>query len=185
MTTTSDSLLDDVVTALKVPGATDAGSRVFKPGDWPTSDIGLEDKPQLKLRAIGEELTSLGRASINFTVVTTVRIMIQAGALASMSDETGGARLDDALWRLQRQVLVALINSYPLTAQLQQFPFVRSSLMISPDGDKHLGTLQVDIGLEYAQGPEDFAPIESDEVARMDIDVTTYPPAGETIELSS
>jgi len=171
--TTSADLMDAVAAAI-VAGDTDAGLRVYTPGDWPTWD---SQYPAIKLRVYRETKTSTGRGEIGFTVLTTVRILAQVSEPAS-SDDGGAAMAEVALWRLKQQIEVAVINSYPLTALLQQFPSVDSQLAFSSEGETHLAGLQIDLGLEFYQGPSDFAPSATTDIAEVGVNASVYPPAG-------
>ncbi|WP_157218674.1 ATP-binding protein [Flavisphingomonas formosensis] len=180
MTTTSDTILDLVKAALKpdaAPYPTDAEGRVYRPGDWVTWD---QQYPAIKLRLMSEEKTSLGRADIAFTVVSTVRVIAQVAAFAS-PDDGGAGDAEEALWRLQRQIEVAVINSYPLTSKLQQFPFVRAVPGFSAEGEKHLAGINIDIGCEFYQGPEDFAPITADDLTEVGVTFPGFPGLGADI----
>lgn len=171
--TTSSELLCLAARELKALGATAAGQRVYTPGDWPTWD---NQYPALKLRVVNEEKISVGRSGPpEFTVTATVRILGQVSAPAAAEDG-GAAAAEDQLWRLARQVEVALINSYPLTSKLQQFPFVRTQLAFSSEGETHLGGIQIDLGLEFFQ--DDFAPIDADDLDEINLTAANYPNAG-------
>lgn len=186
--TTSGDLLDLVYTALLGPVATasppvyatDAEGRILRPSDWPTQ---AGQYPTLKLRVPRETKQSLGRGGPpQFTVVTTIRILGEVSEPASVGD--GGAlAAEAALWRLQRQVEVAVINSYPLEAQIQQVASVDSRLSYNSDAETHLAGIQIDVALEYYQGPEDFAPIDADDLTELRTALTDHPPAGFTADL--
>ena len=66
-----------------------------------------------------------------------------------------------ALESLREQVDRAVINSYELTLNIQQFREIRSTIDVSAEGEAHLGQLLYEIDIEYYQGPEDFYPVES------------------------
>lgn len=177
MTTTAETLLDLVYAALLE--VTDAGQRVYRPGDWPTWD---KQYPALKLRVFSEDKQSVGRGGINFIVTATIRILGQVSAPANEDD--GGAEVAEAALRaLSRQVEVAVINSYPLTSKLQQFASVRSQFKFTSEAEDHLAGIQIDLGLEYYQGWEDFAPIAADAVNDVEVTASNYPPAGLSIAL--
>lgn len=172
--TTSSDLLDLVYQALSTDGgATDAGGRVYKPGDWPTQP---DQYPILKLRLIGEDRVSQGRASVQFTTTAIIRIIAEVSAPATL-DDAGATGAETALWRVKRQVEVAIVNSYPLFRSIQQLASVRSQLAFNSEGATHLAGIQMDLSLEFYEGPEDFAPIEADEIDQVSIAATHYPPA--------
>lgn len=172
--TTSRDLMELVVATLKAPGATNARQRVYAPGDWPTWD---NEYPAIKARVFGEDKVPLGHGSINFTTTTTIRLLVQVSAPAEMSDGGAGAA-EDELWCLQRQIEVAIINSQPLTSLVQQFSSVRNQTEFSAEGEKHLGSMQIDIGLEFYQGVEDFAPIPADAIEVVQATVLSVEPSG-------
>lgn len=175
--TTSQDLLGltkaALTTAVTVDGtqvyATDAADRVYVPGDWPTQG---DQYPILKVRLVSENKSSLGRAGINFTTVATIRVIAEVSAPAQL-DNLGATAAEAQVWRLVRQVEVALINSYPLTALLQQFPSISTQLSFTSEAATHLAGAQIDVGMEFYQGAEDFAPIDAVDAADF---VATLPP---------
>lgn len=180
---TSETLLDLVVAAVRDPRAdapkpvyaTDAGENVFRPADWPTQD---GQYPRLKLRVIRETKQSLARSGPpEFTVTTVVRIVGEVSELAE-EDDAGATAAEQSLWRLARQAEVAVIGSYPLMRAIQQIASVDSQLAYSSDGEAHLAGIQVDIAIEWYQGPEAFAPVEADDLDEIAIAATAYPPVG-------
>jgi hypothetical protein len=182
--TTSADLLTLAVAALvgDDPNAppTAAGANVFSPGDWPTWDRNF---PAILARIVNEDKTSIGRGTIEFTVISTLQLSCRVEAPADV-DDGGAVAAEAALWALQRQVEIAIINSYPLTSLLQQFPFVRTQMAFSSEGEKHLAALQMEIGLEFYQGPEIFAPIEADDIDDAEITTTNFPGAGLSLDLN-
>lgn len=164
-TLTADALL---------AAATDAGNRVFTPRDWPTRSA---DYPVLLVQTPFDQKHSLGRNAPQFTSVTTVRI---TGRVEAFDTETrGGAGLaEEALEALRLQVERAVINSYALTRQTQQFREIRSTIDIDSGGEGHTGQLIYEIDIEYYQGPEDFYPVES--VVLEGVDLRIQMPDGTT-----
>jgi hypothetical protein len=153
--TTSDLLSGLLVTALT--GNTGAGANVFAPRDWPTS---LGVMPIILVNSPSERKESLGRNVPQFTVTTTIRVVGRLTAAASTGDAGAGA-LQAALGVLQRQIEVAVINSYDLTKLIQQFAFVEVQNKVTSDAEQHVGELTMDFGLEFYQGPEAFFPTAS------------------------
>ncbi|HEV2365401.1 MAG TPA: hypothetical protein VGS12_14525 [Caulobacteraceae bacterium] len=178
MTTTTSQLLDLVVGELQAAN-TAAGARVFKPGDWATSQANY---PVLLVRATAEDKESLGNADVQFKVTATIQVVGRVSAPALAAD-AGAANADEALWALARQVEVAVINAYDLTILLQQFPFVRTKVGFSAEGEQHQAEFVMEIGLEFYQGPEDFCPPALTPITEIDVELTTFPPAGERIAL--
>lgn len=180
--TTSADLLNLVVAALRAPGASDAGDQVFEPGDWPTQN---DQYPRLKARVVREYKQSLGRGGgPAFIVTTTLRVLGEVSAPAQFED-AGAAAAQAALWRLQRQVEVAVIGSEPLTSAIQQIASVDSQLAYSADGETHLAGIQTDIALEFYQGPEDFAPIAATDLQEVAAAWPAYSPTGFIADLTS
>ena len=152
MTTTTQTLVDLVVTLLD--GATDAGESVYSPGDWPTY---AGEYPFIRVRGVAEEKESLGRFSPSeFWTTSTVQLVARVSSPALISD--GGATANEvALWALQRQIEVAVINAPAIARIVQNFPKVRSRVGFNSDGEEHLAELVMEIDLEYFQGADDFA----------------------------
>ncbi|HEX7693915.1 MAG TPA: hypothetical protein VF409_05465 [Sphingomonas sp.] len=176
--TTSQDLLDLVYQA--VLDATDAGSRVYKPGDWPTQD---GDWPIVKIRLLAEDRQSLGRGgAIEFITVATVRLHLEVSAPAT-EDDMGATGAETALWALKRQAEVAVINSYPLTKLLQNIPSVRSQLGFSSDAATHIAGVHMDLSLEFYEGPESFAPVATVDLEEVAIADTNLPPTGISVDL--
>ncbi|QDW34281.1 ATP-binding protein [Yersinia sp. KBS0713] len=161
-------------------GNTDAGNRVYSPRDWPTTE---EMYPVILVQTLIEEKQSLGRNAPQFNTITTVRI---TGRL----QELDGEHLDDgankaylALERLREQIERAVINSYDLTRQIQQFARVRSTVDLDSGGEGHMAQLLMELDIEYYQGPEDFYPMVADPLNG--IDITIAMPDGTTEPLVS
>ncbi len=181
MITSSGDILTLVVAALRFPDATGAGARVYRPGDWPTQG---GQYPILKLRVPRESKQSVARGGPpEFTVTTTIRIVGEVSAPAEVND-AGAAVAEAALWALARQVEVAVIGSYPLEQQIQQFASVDSQLAFNSDAETHLAGIQIDLAVEWYQGPESFAPIIAEDLAVLDLDASQLGPTGLSIPLS-
>jgi hypothetical protein len=169
--TTSMDLVDLIKTSIL--GATDAGQQVYGPGDWPAMP---ENLPLLKLRLLREVRTSLGRSGApQFTTVATVRIIAEVQAFAS-EDNAGAEAAQASAWAIKRQVEVAVINAYPLFSKIQQLSGMRSDLSFSANGSMHVGGIQMDLDLEFYEGADDFAPIETDEITSAHLAATNYAP---------
>jgi hypothetical protein len=157
MTVTPGRLLRMTVASL-LAAQTDAGNRVFIPGDWPTQ---LDQFPLVLVQVTRDDKASIGRGAVGFTVVTTIRITARVDALGEPSDQ-GGAHAEDKLWSLQRQIELAVINSDNFVDPdagapfLQQFPSIRSQVGVNADGETQIAELVMEVGMEYFQGPDDF-----------------------------
>ncbi|QCR38948.1 ATP-binding protein [Nissabacter sp. SGAir0207] len=145
------------VAALKA-GTTDAGDRVYTPRDWPTHSA---DYPALMVQTPFDHKHSMGRNAPQFVSVTTVRITGRVEAFDTADAECGALLAEEALERLRLQVEQAVINSYELTRQTQQYKEVRSTIDVDSGGESHIGQLLYEIDMEYYQGPEDFYPVAS------------------------
>lgn len=154
-----------VVNSLK--GRTVAEKRVYSPMDWSTVNA---DYPCIIVQTPFDHKKSLGRNAPQFNTVTTVRV---TGRLEEFDgdDFDGAMKAELALEALREEIERAVINSYELTRQIQQFIEIRSQVSISAEGEAHLAQLLMDLDIEYYQGPEDFYPIESDELHGIDINV--------------
>ena len=186
--TTSAYLVDLVVAALLGPQAgadpagyaTAAGQRIYRPGDWPTQAL---QYPIIKLRVPRELKQSIARSGApEFTVTTTIRIVGEVSEPAAVND-AGVAAAEAALWQLQREIEVAVINSYPLTTSIQQIASVDSQLSYNSDAETHLAGIQIDLALEFYQGAEDFAPVPADDLNELHADFVRHPPAGLIVNL--
>lgn len=156
-------------------GKTDAGTRVYSPRDWATSE---DMYPIILVQTPYEEKQSLGRNAPQFNTVTTVRITGRLQEIDSADANNGASLAESALENLREQIERAVINSYELTRQTQQFKSVRSTIDISAGGEGHTAQLLFELDIEYYQGPEDFYPIESTPLEG--IDVTIIEPDGTT-----
>ncbi|OOG61446.1 hypothetical protein B0E46_15835 [Rhodanobacter sp. B04] len=176
MTTTAATLRALAVTALT--GTTDAAANVFSILDWPTWSGSY---PVLYLQTPKEEKESLGpNGAPQFTVTATIRIQarVQTQALANGA---GAANALVALENIQRQIEVALINYTPLMVLLEQFPFVSVEKKVSGEGDQNLGELEMDVGMQFYQGPEDFYVVPSNALEQITVDadlVNVFDPNG-------
>lgn len=102
---------------------------------------------------------SMGRNAPQFTSVTTVRITGRVEAFDTETSNAGAMLAEAAAEELREQVGRAVINSYELTRQTQQYKEVRSTIDVDSSGDSHIGQLLYELDIEYYQGPEDFYPI--------------------------
>lgn len=165
MTTTAATLRAQAVAALT--GNTGAGFNVFSILDWPTWSGSY---PVLYLQTPKEEKESLGpNGAPQFTVTATIRIQARVQTPA-LPNGAGAANALVALEALQRQIEVALINYTPLMVLLEQFPFVSVEKKVSAEGDQNLGELEMDVGMQFYQGPEDFYVIPTDALTEVTID---------------
>ncbi|CQJ47692.1 hypothetical protein [Yersinia enterocolitica] len=156
-------------------GKTDAENRVYSPRDWPTTE---EMYPVILVQTPIEEKQSLGRNAPQFNTITTVRITGRLQELDSENENDGANKAELALERLREQIERAVINSYDLTRQTQQFARVRSTIDLDSAGEGHLAQLLMELDIEYYQGPEDFYPIVGDPL--LGIDITMAMPDGTT-----
>ncbi len=160
-----------VISALT--GTTDALDRVYSPRDWPTSE---DMYPAILVQTPFDVKNSLGRNVPQFTTVTTVRITGRLQELDDLDQDNGAVKAEEALEQLREQIERAVINSYDLTRQIQQFLQMRSTIDISAGGEGHTAQLLMELDIEYYQGPEEFYPIEADPL--QGIDVTLIEPDG-------
>lgn len=178
--TTSKDLLDLVFTAI-FDANTDAGIRVYRPGDWPSSS---EKLPQIKLRLLREARASIARSGApQFTTTSTVRAFLEVQEPA-LEDDAGAGVAEAGAWALKRQVEVAVVNSYPLTREIQQIAAIRSDLGFNSEGAMHIAVVQMDFDLEFYEGTDNFAPIEADDIDEMGFTPTNYPPVTMTVDLT-
>ncbi|HEX7853871.1 MAG TPA: hypothetical protein VF503_09265 [Sphingobium sp.] len=177
--TTSMDLLDLVYAAVMAAG-TAAGNRFYRPGDWPTQP---DQYPIGKMRLAKEDRISLGRSGpAEFTTTAHVQISLAVSEPAKL-DDAGAGDAETSLWALKRQVEVAVINSMPLFSVIQQIPVMRSQLQFAGQASTHLAGIQMDIALEFYEGPENFAPVDAVDLEEVEITMTTFPPTGLSIHL--
>lgn len=174
--TTSRDLRELAVQALLADNATAAGQNVYSPRTWPTWDGSY---PVLLAQTPKEDGESWGRnGSPAFTVTTTLRVVGRCQT-AAQADDQGAVVVLEQLEELRMQVKAALINYPPLMAQLQQFSFFRSEIQTSGDGERPIGEIVIDIGLEFVQTAEDFYPVPT--VPLTGVDVRIQEPDGTTV----
>ncbi|MDQ2763016.1 MAG: hypothetical protein M3Y22_05860 [Pseudomonadota bacterium] len=178
--TTSSDLLDLVYQAVR-DGNTDAGPRIFKPGDWPTQP---DQYPIIKMRLVTEDRQSISRSGpAEFITTATIRLATEVSALATPFD-AGATAAESQLWALKRQVDVAVVNSYPLMSEIQQIAAMRSQLTFTSEAATHLAGMQTDIALEFYEGPEGFAAVQTDDLTEIDVVLPNHPPTGATFHLN-
>ncbi|PHM22454.1 ATP-binding protein [Xenorhabdus budapestensis] len=148
-------------------GKTDAQSRVYSPRDWSTRG---DDYPCILVQTTFDHKKSHGRNAPQFDTITTVRV---TGRLEAFDSELGNGaeQAELALETLRAQIERAVINSYALTKEIQQFAEIRSQIDIDASGEGHLAQLLMDIDIEYYQGPEDFYPIEANPLEGIDVTI--------------
>ena len=172
--TTSAELRTVFVTALK--GATDAGQSVYSPFDWPTQN---DSYPLIIVRAPKERKESLGKAAPIFLVTTTFEIVARTRS-AAIAGDAGSALAIAALEAIKGQIEVALINNPtvwvdPMDSsggnRIQQFASVDSEITTSSEGEMPMAELAMRVEVEFVQGPDDFYPIPSNQIAGFDAGV--------------
>jgi hypothetical protein len=173
--TTSAELRELFVTVLT--GATDAGSAVFSPFDWPTSG---DAYPAILVRAPKERKQSLGPNAPLFDVTATIEVIARTKSVALLGD-AGSAVALAAAERLKWQIEVALINNPALwvkpngARRISQFASVDSELTTNSEGSSPLGNLLMHIEVDFTQGPEDFYPITGTPIEGFDAGVQMPP----------
>lgn len=150
-------------------GKTLAGNSVYSPRDWATRS---KDYPLILVQTVYEEKYSKGRNSPQFDTVTTLQIAARLEELDSQLDDDGAIKVQLNLERMKEEIERAVINSYEITRYTQQIKHVRSQINLNPDGEAHVGQLVIQLDIEYFQGPEDFYPIEGDELQELYLEIT-------------
>lgn len=164
-------------------GKTDAEGRVYSPRDWSTTE---DIYPAIIVQTPFDLKNSLGRNVPQFTTVTTVRVTGRLQELDEIDQDNGAAKAEEALEQLREQIERAVINSYDLTRQIQQFLQIRSTIDMSAAGEGHTAQLLMDLDIEYYQGPEEFYPIETTPLEGIDVTIVEpdgTPVPGVTIDL--
>jgi hypothetical protein len=151
--TTSRDLRETAVQGLLVPDATLAGANVFSPRTWATWNGSY---PMLLVQTPDEDGQSWGpHGPPAFTVTTTLRVTARAQTSAQTNDRAA-MLVEELLEQLREQAKAALVNYPPLMSLLQQYPFFRTKLDVPGEGVSPIGTMVLDLGLEFVQGPRDF-----------------------------
>lgn len=152
------------LSAVETAYPTMAGPRVYAPRDWPSWD---RLYPVLFVSAPLERKDGLGRNTApQFFTTSTVRISGRVSEPAAVNDAAAGAA-EAALWTLQRQVEVAVINAISFSAQVQQIPRVTTRLAFSSEGATHLAGITTDLEIEFYQDASDFAPVPGTPIRRL------------------
>lgn len=151
MPTSSLDLLALVQSSL-IAGDTALETRIYRPGDWPTQP---DQYPIGKLRLVSENRQSLGHgATVEFLTIATIRLLLECSAPAAL-DDSGAAAVESQLWSLKQAVEAAVIGSYPMLEEIQRFVSVNSQLAFTTAAT-HLAGVQMDIAIEFYEGPESF-----------------------------
>lgn len=154
--TKSGALVDQIEALLT--GSTGAGENVIVALSWPQTVASL---PAILIDPVyTEHRESLGRNAPQFTTVTTIKIHARVTS-PDGPDNSGAQAVQDALETLKSQIERNLINAYPLMLQIQQFPAIDTEFDISADAKQPVGELTMTIAMEFYEGPEDFAPIDT------------------------
>lgn len=184
MTTTAD-LREIAVAALR--GATACGDSVFSPRDLATWE---GEYPLLIVTAPEEDGESSGRHGAPlFTVTATLHVHARVQRPAGRND-IGAIQAQADLEVMREQIKAALINYTPLMRQLQHYPFFRSQMQVgtAEDSAMHQGSLQLQLGMEFVQGPDSFYQSPSSLLEGVDARVPATPGApelGVNVDLST
>ncbi|CNH58311.1 putative ATP-binding protein [Yersinia massiliensis] len=142
---------------------TDAEDRIYSTDTWPATTY-----PAILLQTPIEVKESIGRNAPQFKTTTTLRI---SGHIQMSESDNRITEAASALERLCEQIQRAVINSYELTRQIQQFAKVRTTMGIDTSNEYTFATVKIEFDLEYYQGPEDFFPLESHPLQGMDVTI--------------
>jgi hypothetical protein len=178
--TTSLDILDLTVAALAEAG-TDAQDRIWRPGDMPTQS---DQYPNFRAKIVSETRISLGRDTVHFTTTCVVRLTGEVSAPAEIGN-VNASTAETKLWSLKRQAEIAIVNSYPLFAEIQQLASVQSQLAFTSEAATHLAGIQIDLAFEFYEGPENFAPIEAEDITDIELTASNYSPLGLSIDPSA
>lgn len=170
MTTTAD--LRNLA-ALALMGKTQAQNNIYSPRTWSTWQ---GDYPVIMVRAQSESGDSFGRnGAPAFTVTSVVQISARL-QIPAMLNNAGAAQIEADLEIYREQIKSAIINNPSIMVLLQQYPYFKSTISLSDDGEEPIGEVVVEIAMEFVQGPEDFYPVSV--VSLQGVDVTVPEPAG-------
>lgn len=169
MVTTSLDLLDACHQAV-LEAQTSAEERVYRPGDWPTQP---GQYPIVKMRLVSETRQSLGCGGPpEFRTIATIRFLGEVSAPAKL-DDVGASDAEIALWNLKRQLEVAVIGNFAVTQMTEQTVSVQTQLAFNSEAASHLAGIQMDVSLQFYEGPESFAPEEDFDLAEVDTTLTS------------
>ncbi|CNI94355.1 putative ATP-binding protein [Yersinia mollaretii] len=149
--------------AAALQGKTDAEDRIYSTDIWP-----IIPYPAILLQTPIEVKESIGRNAPQFKTTTTLRII---GHIQLSEADNRITEAASALERLCEQIQRAVINSYELTRQIQQFAKVRTTMGIDTSSEHYFAEVKVELDLEYYQGPEDFFPLDSRPLQGIDITI--------------
>ncbi len=154
-------------------GKTDAGNNVFVPLDQPTWD---GEYPVMFLTTPKQGGQSFGNNKpMAYTVTATLRIEARTSQPASAND--GGAMLLLVeLERMRDQILACVINYPPLLLEVQNIPHFDVTFPPGPDNtEAHMGSVVVDIDLEFVQGAHEFYKLVGTPLDGFDVGVKEPP----------
>lgn len=179
--TSEIDVLNGVRDAL-LPGkglGTDAEDRVAIPGDLPTQP---GNYPMLKVRLVSDNKQSLGRHSIAFTTLVTIRVMGEVAEPVDPDDDILVATITEKLTDLKRQAERAVINNPALFRMVQQLVSVSSQFAYAVQSQRLAG-VQSDFTFEIFQDADDFYPLEADGLAEIVAADPNHPGVGLTVAL--
>jgi hypothetical protein len=135
-------------------GNTAAGGNIFVPLDQPTWD---REYPVMFLTTPKQGGPSFGNSKpMAYTVTATLRVEARASTPASANDG-GATELLAELEAMRDQILGCVINYPPLLSLVQGMPRFDVTFPPGPDNTTdHMGSVVVEIDLEFVQGPHEF-----------------------------
>jgi hypothetical protein len=169
--TTATDLRDLAVQALK--NNTDALYNVFSPRDQATWD---GEYPVMFLTTPKQGGPSFGNNKpMAYTVTATLRIEGRASQPAAAND-LGAAILLFELERMRDQILACVINYPPLLLVVQNIPHFDVTFPPGPENTtNHMGSVVVEIDLEFIQGAHEFYHLIGTPIDGFDVGVQEPP----------
>lgn len=158
-------LLDDVeIILFDVPGV--GQPNVYRSDTWPLTDVEL---PAILIpgRYI-EERESTGKASPEYDVITTFKVVGRASALAGV-DDNGADLLQNALEILKVQIERRLIGAYPIMLAVSSIMRIESEFQVIADAQKPTGEVRMTFKVLFREGPEDFAIPDADPINEISV----------------
>ena len=164
--------LRELVKTALLDAGTDAGRKVYTPRDWPTV---TGQYPNILIQTPKETKISKGRFAPAFD--TTVHVAITGRVEAGTAEKA-----EDLADTLADQIELAILTNYDLIKVLQQFSSVETDVLVSAEGEMHIGEVQMMVAIEVFQ---EFDPIEStltsdDDLERVDIHIDALAPFDES-----
>lgn len=143
-----------------IAAETDAGKNVYE-YDWPTNELTM---PAILVNWDRERKASNGRTQPNFTTMASLILDVR---LEATDVKTARKKLDNLLWQIEQ----AILTSYELRKEVQQFPFVETESNVDSTSGKHVAHATVTFAMEFFEDQNQYPAIPAVPLKEIDIDV--------------